>query len=52
MNKLTTLKYLLILYFSFIQVVDAKELRIRSIFQETQAWCWAAVSEMVLRHYN
>ena len=31
---------------------DSKQLDIRPIAQQTPVWCWAAVSEMVLKHYR
>lgn len=32
--------------------VQAASLPIRSLYQETEVWCWAAVSEMVFRYYG
>ena len=30
----------------------SEQLRIRPVYQQTIVWCWAAVSEMVLRYYG
>ena len=48
--------FVLILCFAlpFATPSDAKSnrLKIRPISQQTPVWCWAAVSEMVLKHYR
>ena len=44
---------LLILFFSFASShAERRQLNIRPITQQTIVWCWAAVSEMVLKYYR
>ncbi len=52
MIRITILCFLILLFSFGSSHAEYKQLNIQPITQKTAVWCWAAVSEMVLKYYR